>query len=158
MGCLMSRKSANDDAVDAGTPKQYSWSGREKRDHSHLMVENVKDEMIVRDPGQINGEQMIVSGCERCTICLFDHVNTISIDDCMDCTFFIGPVMGSVAVRNCCTCTIMSASQQFRARDCKMLNLFLFVSTQPAIESCSGLRIGCFSANYNGLQGKKNKQ
>ena len=37
------------------------------------------------------GEQMIVRNCENCCIYLFDHTNTVTIDDCKNCKVFVGP-------------------------------------------------------------------
>ena len=34
---------------------------------------------------------MIVRNCENCCIYLFDHTNTVTIDDCKNCKMFIGP-------------------------------------------------------------------
>ena len=44
------------------------------------------------------GEQMIVRNCEDCCIYLFDHTNTVTIDDCKNCKVFVGPtqVRGSI--------------------------------------------------------------
>ena len=44
------------------------------------------------------GEQMIVRNCENCCIYLFDHTNTVTIDDCKNCKVFVGPtqVRGSI--------------------------------------------------------------
>lgn len=47
---------------------------------------------------------------------------------------------------------MMCASQQFRTRDCKRMDLFLYSATHPAIESCHNLRFGCFTANYTELR------
>ncbi|CAG2176566.1 unnamed protein product [Oppiella nova] len=57
-----------------------------------------------------------------------------------------------VVLRNCISCRIMCCSQQFRSRDCKNIEIFLYCTTQPAIESCYDLTFGCFSANYKGLE------
>ena len=34
---------------------------------------------------------MIVRNCENCCIYLFDHTNTVTIDDCKNCKVFVGP-------------------------------------------------------------------
>ena len=39
----------------------------------------------------LTGEQMIVRNCENCCIYLFDHTNTVTIDDCKNCKVFVGP-------------------------------------------------------------------
>ncbi|KAH9506666.1 Protein Xrp2 [Dermatophagoides farinae] len=154
MGCLMSKKSqqlANNQQWTT-TDKTYSWSNR---DRSHLMnylIENESNSIQIRLPGEIGGEQFIIQNCNDSTICLYDYSNTVTIDDCRNCTFFIGPVIGSIVIRNCQDCRLMSASQQFRTRDCKRLDLYIFCATQPAIESCHNLVFSCFTANYKGLQ------
>jgi len=45
----------------------------------------------------------------------------------------------------------MCASQQFRCRDCRCLDVFLLCSTKPSIEASSELRFGCFSFFYREL-------
>lgn len=131
---------------------------RSNRDRSHLMnylIENESNSIQIRLPGEIGGEQFIIQNCNDSTICLYDYSNTVTIDDCRNCTFFIGPVIGSIVIRNCQDCRLMSASQQFRTRDCKRLDLYIFCATQPAIESCHNLVFSCFTANYKGLQGNR---
>lgn len=59
----------------------------------------------------------------------------------------------SVSLRNCINCNVMVACQQFRARDCNQLNVFLHCITQPTIENCTQLGFACFSFNYTSLIG-----
>ncbi|KPM05332.1 XRP2-like protein [Sarcoptes scabiei] len=130
-----------------------SMSNRDRSQASKFIIENQSKSLLLRSPGEINGEQFIIQNCFDSIICLFDYSNTVTIDDCRDCVFFIGPVMGSVVLRNCQDCKLSSASQQFRCRDCKRLKLYLSCATQPAIESCTAMLFSCFVANYNGLKG-----
>ena len=37
------------------------------------------------------GEQFVIQNCENSNIYLFDHINTVTIDDCKNCKMFIGP-------------------------------------------------------------------
>nr|XP_027205746.1 protein XRP2-like [Dermatophagoides pteronyssinus] len=158
MGCLMSKKSDQQQQQQLVPNQQwikdktYSWSNRDRSQLMKYMIENESNSIQIRLPGEINGEQFIIQNCNDSTICLYDYSNTVTIDDCRNCTFFIGPVIGSVVIRNCEDCRLMSASQQFRTRDCKHLDLYVFCSTQPAIESCHNLIFSCFTANYKGLQ------
>ena len=39
----------------------------------------------------ILGEQFVIQNCENSNIYLFDHINTVTIDDCKNCKMFIGP-------------------------------------------------------------------
>ncbi|KAJ3386165.1 hypothetical protein HDU92_002672 [Lobulomyces angularis] len=64
----------------------------------------------------------------------------ISIEDCEDCEFYIFSTTCQITVdsfflRDCQNSTIFSASSQFRTRDCHDLNVFLYCSGQPSIES-----------------------
>ena len=159
MGCIFPKKNPKSPITDSiscnvnNNEKHYSWSNRNVEDGTRFIIANEIDSSTVRLPSEIDGQQFTIQNCKQAIICLFDHSNTIMVDDCIDCTFFIGPVKGSIAVRNCDDCRFMSASQQFRIRDCKRVDLFLYCETQPAMESCSQLQFGCFSANYNGLEG-----
>jgi protein XRP2 len=38
-----------------------------------------------------SGEQFVIQNCENSNIYLFDHTNTVTIDDCKMCKIFIGP-------------------------------------------------------------------
>ncbi len=33
----------------------------------------------------------MIRNCEGANIYLFDHINTLTIDDCKDCKIFVGP-------------------------------------------------------------------
>ncbi|CAG2117045.1 unnamed protein product, partial [Medioppia subpectinata] len=126
--------------------------GKEKVNPSDYTIANVKYDTVIKKPGEIAGQQFIVENCEFANIGLFDYINTITIDDCNNCSIFVGPTIGSVVLRNCISCRLMCCSQQFRSRDCKNIEIFLYCATQPAIESCYDLTFGCFSANYKGLE------
>ncbi|KAI7695610.1 Protein XRP2 [Sarcoptes scabiei] len=155
MGCLMPKIFSDNRRkrlTETEPQKTYSWSNRDRSQASKFIIENQSKSLLLRSPGEINGEQFIIQNCFDSIICLFDYSNTVTIDDCRDCVFFIGPVMGSVVLRNCQDCKLSSASQQFRCRDCKRLKLYLSCATQPAIESCTAMLFSCFVANYNGLK------
>ncbi|KAK3726970.1 hypothetical protein QZH41_014713, partial [Actinostola sp. cb2023] len=83
---------------------------------------------------------------------VFDHSATITIDDCTGCTMFLGPIKGSVYFRDCKDCKVVVACQQFRTRDCKKMDIFLCCTTQPIIESSSGMKFGCFQYYYPELE------
>ncbi|XP_054161626.1 protein XRP2-like [Oppia nitens] len=151
MGCLNS-KDKPPVVVDDDNVNHYSWSDKSKVNPKDYTIENGKYETFIRKPGDIVGQQFIIENCEFTNIALFDYINTITIDECNNCTIFIGPTIGSVVLRNCVSCHIMCCAQQFRSRDCKNIDIFLYCATQPAIESCYDLTFGCFSANYKGLE------
>ncbi|KAB7505404.1 Protein XRP2, partial [Armadillidium nasatum] len=128
---------------------QYTLRDKRKKvDPAEYTIENIKNEEVGRLPGSINGQQFIIQNCESSKIYLFDHINTVTIDDCTDCSIYIGPVAGSLFIRNCKNCTLVAASGQFRTRDCQKINTFLYCQTKPIIESSIKMKFGCFQSNY----------
>ncbi len=100
----------------------------------------------------IRGQQFIIEECDNCTIYLLDYSATVSIDDCTNCRIFVGPCESSVFVRTSTNLKLVLAAQQLRTRDCRDLDILLYVSAgQPVIESTSNVRLGCFAFNYFGL-------
>ena len=131
--------------------KEYSWEKRRKLDPKDFMCMSTQDEVVVKEPGKINGQQFVIDGCARCKILVFDHCASVTIDDCEDCTIFIGPTESSIFIRNCKNCTCVFVCRQLRTRDCDGCNIKLFCSTRPVIESSKNMGFGCFDCDYKGL-------
>ncbi|XP_037676719.1 protein XRP2 [Choloepus didactylus] len=152
MGCCFSkRQKAEKESRPEGKeeqPKQYSWDQRKKVDPKDYMFSGLKDETVGRLPGNVAGQQFVIQDCENCNIYIFDHSATVTIDDCTNCIIFLGPVKGSVFFRNCRDCKGTLACQQFRVRDCRKLEVFLYCATQPIIESSTDIKFGCFQWYY----------
>ncbi|KAJ8247002.1 hypothetical protein GJAV_G00257650 [Gymnothorax javanicus] len=165
MGCFFSKKSkrkiekelapvssraenTTNNNTEAADSKVYSWDKREKVDPNDYILKGAKDATIGRLPGTLNGQQLVIQDCENCNIFVFDHSATISIDDCVNCRVVLGPVKGSVFIRDCKDMKCVVACQQFRTRDCKKAEVFLCCSTQPIIESSTGMKFGCYQYYY----------
>lgn len=157
MGCLFSwfrslPSSSHQQPLDEG-PKQYSWDVRDTRAQDYI-IENLKGETVGRMPGTVNGQQLVIQNCQDCNIYIFDHSATITIDDCTNCKFFIGPVKQSLFIRDCQQCGFVLACQQFRTRDCRLIDAFFLCESQPIIESSSKMRFACFKYFYPQLEGQ----
>ena len=148
MGCLTSK---NEQQQAQPEPANYSWNNRENIDPCEYTIENVNSSTVIKKPGSVNGKQFIVQNCQKSILCIFDYLDSATVDDCVDCTIFIGPTKGSIFLRNCSNCRIICASQQFRARDCKSLYLFLHCLTKPTIEACENIQVACYSFFYSQL-------
>ena len=75
----------------------------------------------------------------------------IQIDDCFNCEIFLGPVGGSAFFRDCKDCKVTVACQQFRTRDCENLDVSLYCSTKPIIETSAGVTFKPWNGAYAGL-------
>lgn len=131
----------------------YSWEQkRTEIDPKDYVADNLKGQTVGRVPGTVNGEQFIIQNCEDSNIYIFDHLNTVTVDDCLNCNIILGPTKGSVFLRNCKDCRIAAVCQQLRTRDCHRVDCFLCCTTQPSIESSSEMRFGCICLNYQHLE------
>eukprot|EP00743_Colponemidia_sp_Colp-15_P002028 GILK01002202.1.p1 GENE.GILK01002202.1~~GILK01002202.1.p1 ORF type:complete len:371 (+),score=71.20 GILK01002202.1:58-1113(+) len=136
---------------EAPQKKVYSWETRTKNPADYVLSKR-KGEVIVKEPGSIAGEQFVIEECEDCDIFLCDYSAAISIDYCTGCRFFVGPVASSAFVRNTSNCKLVLACQQFRSRECTNLDILLFSSTQPVIETSKNMKFGCFNYFYFNLK------
>lgn len=133
-------------------PKVYSWEKRAAINVKDFIVDGIKNETVGRMPGSVDGQQFIIQNCEDCNIYVFDHCATVTVDDCTNCRIFIAAIKSSIFIRDCSNCVIVTTCQQFRTRDCKRLDVFLYCVTKPIIESTTGVKFGCFQFNYPTLK------
>lgn len=95
--------------------------------------------VLVKAPGSVSGQQFLVEECRDCDVFVLDHCTAVQIDECTNCRIVIGPCTGSLFLRNCSGCTLVCAVQQFRARDCKECDVFLYCATGASRCSLLGL-------------------
>lgn len=134
----------------------------------------VGPQVLVKEPGTVNGQQFLIEEVSDCDIFVIDHCTSVQIDACTNCRIVIGPCTGSLFVRDCKNCTIVGAVQQFRTRDCSDINVYLYSSTgivdgslmrvlagltgsplihtEPIIETSSRMHFGCFALTYFSFQ------
>uniref|UniRef100_T1K3N3 C-CAP/cofactor C-like domain-containing protein n=1 Tax=Tetranychus urticae TaxID=32264 RepID=T1K3N3_TETUR len=91
MGCLTSK---NEQQQAQPEPANYSWNNRENIDPCEYTIENVNSSTVIKKPGSVNGKQFIVQNCQKSILCIFDYLDSATVDDCVDCTIFIGPTKG----------------------------------------------------------------
>eukprot|EP00993_Chasmostoma_nieuportense_P001124 NODE_2031_length_1299_cov_17.297782_g1933_i0.p1 GENE.NODE_2031_length_1299_cov_17.297782_g1933_i0~~NODE_2031_length_1299_cov_17.297782_g1933_i0.p1 ORF type:complete len:300 (-),score=62.28 NODE_2031_length_1299_cov_17.297782_g1933_i0:24-923(-) len=78
-------------------------------------------------------------------------MDSVLVDDCEDCRLYLGPTTGSVMLRDCKRVEVHAACQQLRTRDCEDLQLFLYCSTDPIIETSSRVRFQTWVVAFPGL-------
>ena len=105
-------------------------------------------ETIVRTAGMIAGQQFLCDGIENCTIHVLDHCAQVTIDDAKRCEIIIGPCEDSVFVRDCEDCVVHAVCRQLRTRNCYRCKFFLYVLTDPIIESSHSCEIGEWHIAY----------
>jgi protein XRP2 len=125
---------------------------RKNLDPKDFVFSQKTGEVLVKEAGSIDGEQFNIEECKDCDIFLFDYIATIFIDQCENCRIFVGPVESSIFIRNCKDCNFVIACQQFRSRDCTDCSLALLSTTEPVIETSTGMKFACFDFFYFSLR------
>jgi len=125
---------------------------RKKLNPKDYIISQRSGEVLVKEAGTINGEQFNIEECKDCDVFLFDHIATVFIDFAENCRIFVGPVETSIFIRNCKNCNFVIACQQFRCRDCTDCKLSLLSTTEPVIETSSGMQFACFDFFYFSLR------
>uniref|UniRef100_A0A2R5L6E3 Protein XRP2 n=2 Tax=Ornithodoros turicata TaxID=34597 RepID=A0A2R5L6E3_9ACAR len=158
MGCFQTKLKSMPEEGSEGErrhsgSKTYSWDHRKREiNPKGYTVENLKGQTVGRAPGTVNGQQFIIQNCEDSNIYIFDHLNTVTVDDCNNCNIFLGPTKASIFLRDCKDCRVAAICQQLRTRDCHRVDCFLCCATQPSIESSSEMRFGCLCISYKQLE------
>lgn len=160
MGCMFSHAgTANDSDADAkeDSPpaKQYSWDKREsikQKDYTTVTVGGLQNDTLLRTPGSINGQQLMLQNCQNCIVFVLDNIGTAAIEDCSNCTVFLGPAESSVLVRGCRDCKLMLSCRRLRIRDSSHLVVFICCPNQPQLESSTDIRFGPYQFYYPQLE------
>ncbi|RHY30289.1 hypothetical protein DYB32_004440 [Aphanomyces invadans] len=146
-----SSKSAKSISLDGKKPPLTFGKDPTLKREDYIVAKQINS-TIVKRPGTVNGQQFLIEDCRHTNVFVLDHCTSVQIDECHDCTVFIGPCMASLFLRNCTSTTVVCVVQQFRTRDCDNMDIALFCTTAPIIESSRRLRIRPFASAYMGLQ------
>jgi protein XRP2 len=126
MGCGSSQSETKSSIkVKVNNPTPHAFGKRTDLDPKDFIFKDKIAEFLVREPGQIEGQQFIIEDCNESDIFLLDHIGSLTIDNCNKCRIVCGPISGSVFIRNCRDCNIIMACQQLRLRDCSKLGIIL---------------------------------
>mmetsp|Transcript_32899 Transcript_32899/g.52463 ORF Transcript_32899/g.52463 Transcript_32899/m.52463 type:complete len:1055 (-) Transcript_32899:1159-4323(-) len=108
-------------------------------------------ELLIKRPGDINGEVFSLGNLENCEVVLVDYMDQITVENLVNCKVFIGAVRGSCFIRNCVGCTFTVACNQFRVLTSSDCTFFIHVSTDPVIERSRDLFFGKYNAERSSL-------
>jgi len=115
---------------------------------TELTFENKDGVTLTKQPGTVSGQPFDIMNLKDCEVVIADHTEQIQIDACQGCRIYIGACSSSVNIRECTDCTFTMMVQQFRCRDCTNCTFHLFSTTEPIIESSTGLTFGPFNGGY----------
>jgi len=158
MGCDFSKTAKKDsrqqDVSSKKTDPPKSSITKPKLRKEDFMFKDQEKQLLKKEPGQINGQQFIIEHCVQCKIFLRDYTAAMNIYNCENCEIFLGPCAGSIYIRNSKNCKVIVATAQLRMYNCIDFTVLAFAISDPSIESCTNLKIGCFDYCYPELRGQ----
>mmetsp|Transcript_43082 Transcript_43082/g.99191 ORF Transcript_43082/g.99191 Transcript_43082/m.99191 type:complete len:466 (-) Transcript_43082:161-1558(-) len=117
-----------------------------------FMIARRKEEVIIRKPGSLHGQQVNLDSLEDCDAFICDVTAQVFLDFCKRSVVLVAPCESSVFVRDCEDCIFWIAAQQLRTRDCKRCTFYLYSKTEPIIETSEKLSFAPWSARYPGCK------
>ena len=65
-----------------------------------ISKEYIKDKLLTREPGQINGNDFNIRYLDNCKVYIHDHLAEVKVDFVNDSELVLGPCKSSVFIRN----------------------------------------------------------
>ncbi|CAE8643101.1 unnamed protein product, partial [Polarella glacialis] len=113
-----------------------------------FMMMQRKQEVLLRKPGSLGGQQVNLDGLEDCEVYVCDPTAQFFIDFCKGCAVLLAPCESSVFVRDCEDCTFWIAAQQLRTNNCHRCTFYLYSKTEPIVETSTDLSFAPWSAKF----------
>lgn len=109
---------------------------------------NNEHELLVKNPGDIDGQVFDISDCNNCTIVVMDVTDQVQIDNLNNCKVLIGCGSSAVYIRNCYNCLFYVCTRQFRIRDTNTCQFYSYSQSEIHIELSNKLSFGPFLGGY----------
>ena len=102
--------------------------------------------------GEIAGHDYAITDMADSTIYLLDTIGALYIKRVRRCRIVTGPIRGSVHINDAHESAISLAARQVRMHTSKACKLHIFCASDPIIEHCSEIGIGCYGLAYEGIE------
>ncbi|XP_020812561.1 tubulin-specific chaperone C [Drosophila serrata] len=136
------------DKVDSSTTKTPEKSGS----NFSWTLENRKNEHIVLNSTQVNGQDITISNVNHCLVELQGHPGSVQVSHASHCTLLCGPISRSFFAENVDQCTLSIACQQLRLHSSQSTRIYLHVTCRAIIEDCKAIEIGEYNYDYPELE------
>jgi hypothetical protein len=111
---------------------------RDKRNAVNLkdyIIENIENGEVLKMPGSVNGQQFVIQNCKNTSIYVFDHANTVTVDDCINCKIILAAVKGRYVVNShICFCIFFNSCEVSKLQLSDMAFTLLYV-LHPSLRS-----------------------
>lgn len=128
--------------------KKEAFPKKKKLNKADFTFKSLNDQVLIKKPGDIDGNAFMIKDLKNCTVILLDHSAQITVDRCHDTKFFVGPIKASIFYRDCTNCEITVSCCQFRCRDLKDSTVNLYTPNEPIVESSSNITFAPYNFKY----------
>lgn len=110
------------------------------------------DQTLIKGPNSLPiGYPIFILDSKNSQFFILDSSVQATLECLENCKIILGPTESSLFIRDCKNCLVIAYCQQFRARDCFNLNVFLYSSTDPIIETCKNIKFHPNTLKYDAL-------
>lgn len=134
----------------APEPEPVAEPEAEEFDSAYLVTQ-LSGETLCKTAGEIAAHDYAITDVSDCTIYLMDVIGALYIKRVKNCRIVCGPTRGSVHLDDVHDSSISLAARQVRVHKSTECKLHIFCASDPIIEHCSGIGIGSYALDYDGI-------
>lgn len=134
----------------APEPEPAAEPDAEEFDSAYLITQ-LSGETLCKTAGDIAAHDYAITDVSDCTIYLMDVIGALYIKRVKNCRIVCGPTRGSVHLDDVHGSSISVAARQVRVHKSAECKLHIFCASDPIIEHCSGIGIGGYTLDYDGV-------
>jgi len=113
-----------------------------------ITIKDKNLETIYKEPGSINGSDVVLTNLQNCTVSICDNVGALRMNNVSHCKLYIGPVSSSMLVDKISYSTVVVAIRQCRIHTASNTDFYLQVNSDPIIEHSQNVRFGPYCFEY----------
>jgi hypothetical protein len=88
----------------------------------------------------------------NCRVLLLGRLKAVHMLNLKACEIFIGPVAGAAHITECVDCKIYVAAHQIRIHQSLNTDFYIFVATNPIVESVKNVKFAPYGLEYFGIE------
>jgi len=119
-----------------------------------ITIKDKNLETIYKEPGSINGSDVVLSNLQNCSISICDNIGALRMNNLSHCKLYIGPVASSMLVDKISYSTVVVAIRQCRIHTATNTDFYLHVNSDPIIEHSHSLRFAPYCFQYPEFDGQ----
>ncbi|EPY27814.1 tubulin-specific chaperone C [Strigomonas culicis] len=142
----------DEQSAGQGGPRKFKFSARAKAKAEEVRPAAEAAPAAAGAPAEglpAAPQGKVYGGVQHQTLCI-PAAKAIFVRDCASCTILCLPTAGSAFLTNCVDCTVYVCCHQLRLKDCHNVQVYVWCTSTPIIETCDGMGFGPYAC-WRGL-------